>query len=415
MDSIPSDILEAYNAGRIPADISLSFLAQSKDRGAEIGIWFVLSLATLIFALRLLVRLVIRPSPGLDDLLASITLLCYIAFAVLCQILLNLGSARHFDYIQYVLPLDTIEQTEVLDYAAHCVYTSALYSCRISGLAFYHSRIIGRSKSFTWTIRAVALVLTLAYIPQMLLIILHCMPVTGLWPYDWQHGADEYSCLQWGTVYATNSAVSLLSDLLLFSIPVAIIFSLKRLSHSKRVKLAAVLMPGIAVVAISITRLVLVIQGQWEADESWYYAPLLAIESAEIGLTLIALSAPALHPLFRSWSHKAGRKLSVARGSGQSGSKGSGNAGHRDGYYGNRSNIAWRWWTNARMAESDDEDEAADGRHRLHSPESLSLAKRGRSRAYGDPGPGHGEEVQVDEEAELVAPTEQPLKSRGMA
>jgi hypothetical protein len=47
-----------------------------------------------------------------------------------------------------------------------------------------------------------------------------------------------------------------------------------------------------SVVAISISRLVLVILGQWEADMSWSYNPMLGVEVSEIGATLIALSIP---------------------------------------------------------------------------------------------------------------------------
>ncbi|KAB8346000.1 hypothetical protein FH972_023053 [Carpinus fangiana] len=384
---IPADIKTAFEQGRIPSDISLAFLAESKDYSAIVGIWFVVALATVIFALRLLVRLVLRPAPGLDDLLALGTLLCYIAFAVLCHILINLGSARHFAYIQYVVPLYLVERTEVLDFAAHLIYTTALYLCRLSGLSFYSSRIIGRSTAFTWTIRIVTVFLTLAYIPQMLLILLHCIPVTGLWPYSWQPGVENYTCLQWGTVYATNSAVSLVSDLALFSIPVAIIASLKRLSDSKKVKLGAVLMPGVAVIAISIARLVLVIQGQWQPDESWYYGPLLAIESAEIGSTLIALSAPALHPLFRSWKRRAGRRLSLARSSRYGSKDSAGAVGNADGYYGNagRSTAARRWWssimTGARADDSDDEDSSAP---RSQPSPRMVRVNEGWSHTYGD-------------------------------
>lgn len=47
-------------------------------------------------------------------------------------------------------------------------------------------------------------------------------------------------------------------------------------------------------VAISITRLVLVILGQWEPDMSWSYNPMLGVEVSEIGATLIALSVPGV-------------------------------------------------------------------------------------------------------------------------
>jgi hypothetical protein len=53
-----------------------------------------------------------------------------------------------------------------------------------------------------------------------------------------------------------------------------------------------------SVIAISCARIYLVVEGQWETDESWYYDPFLAVENAEIGATLFALSVPALKPLF---------------------------------------------------------------------------------------------------------------------
>ncbi|KAM0217987.1 hypothetical protein ACHAPA_011024 [Fusarium lateritium] len=55
---------------------------------------------------------------------------------------------------------------------------------------------------------------------------------------------------------------------------------------------------GASVIAISITRLAFVIEGQWNADMSWAYNPMLAIEVSEIGATLIALSVPGVKPLF---------------------------------------------------------------------------------------------------------------------
>ncbi|KAM0361232.1 hypothetical protein ACHAP4_001694 [Fusarium culmorum] len=54
----------------------------------------------------------------------------------------------------------------------------------------------------------------------------------------------------------------------------------------------------VSVIAISIARLVLVIEGQWNTDMSWAYDPMLAIEVSEIGATLIALSVPGFKPLF---------------------------------------------------------------------------------------------------------------------
>ena len=60
------------------------------------------------------------------------------------------------------------------------------------------------------------------------------------------------------------------------------------------------------VIIISAARVYLVVEGQWRPDSSWNYNPMLAIENAEIGGTLIALSIPGLKPLFDRFFKKVG-------------------------------------------------------------------------------------------------------------
>jgi len=153
-----------------------------------------------------------------------------------------MGSGRHYEYIQYVMTLHTVEQSEVLDFVAHLIYTTSLLVCRFSGLAFYH-RICSMHRGFRIAIRATAGVITAAYLPQMFLIIFHCLPVTGLWPYDWQPHAERYQCLAWGVVYSVNSAVSLFSDVLLFGIPIAMLRILD-MPKKRKVQLGCILLPG---------------------------------------------------------------------------------------------------------------------------------------------------------------------------
>jgi hypothetical protein len=232
-------------------------------------------------------------------------------------ILINLGSGRHFAYIQYVLDNAIVSRTEVLDFWAHLVYTTSLLVCRLSGVAFF-ARIADRQRKLTWAIRIITGLMIALWLPQMALIIFHCLPVTAFWPYAFEVNAEKYECLQWGIVYVTNSAVSLLCDLALFTIPAIIIKEL-RVSKQDKLKLACIMMPGLLVIAISCARMYLVIVGQWQvclvyhfigadmtnviclyvqADQSWSYNSLLTIEVAEIGSTLVALSVPALKPFF---------------------------------------------------------------------------------------------------------------------
>ncbi|OQD60665.1 hypothetical protein PENPOL_c021G03932 [Penicillium polonicum] len=294
--TIPDDILAADAAGRIPNGVTLEYLAQSRDSSAIVGIIFMICFTGLLMIIRLYARAFIVKKLGLDDALAVVTLMLYIAFVVLSIILINLGSGRHLEYIQYVLSLPTVRETEVLDFVAHIIYTTALFLCRLSGLVFYF-RIAARSTKLHMSIIIAVPLLFAAYLPQIFLLIFHCRPVTGLWPYEWQVEPKTYSCLSWGLVYSVNSGLSLACDMMMFAIPAALIKGL-HVSLEKKIKLSIVMFPGILVIIISAIRVWLVAVGQWDPDGSWAYNPMMCVENAEIAATLVALSVPALKPVF---------------------------------------------------------------------------------------------------------------------
>ncbi|KAK7420933.1 hypothetical protein QQX98_002497 [Neonectria punicea] len=289
-------VAEAIADGRVPDTVTAEFLNQTKDAPAIAGIIFVTILTSIIVLGRLASRAFLIRRFGIDDTLTLLSWMAFIPFVGLSIWLIRLGSGRHYDYIQYVLDMDTVKLTEVLDFASHIIYTTALLSCRISGLALYY-RLCKLHNGLLMAIRIVFGILIAGYLPQLFLLIFHCNPVTALWPYDWQPGAENYTCLQWGLVYSVNSSVSLICDLLLFGIPIVMLRVLE-MPRRRKIQLACILLPGISVIAISVTRLVLVIEGQWQPDQSWSYNPMLGVEVSEIGATLIALSVPGVKPLF---------------------------------------------------------------------------------------------------------------------
>lgn len=294
--AIPDDILLADAAGTIPPGMSLEYLAESRDRPALVAIIFLVCFTGAIMIVRLYARIWLVKKLGLDDALAILTMLIYISFVILSVVLIELGSGRHMDYIQYVLAMPTVRQTQVLDFVAHVLYTTALFFCRLSGLAFYH-RLAARSSKLHLSIKIAAGFLLAAYLPQLFLLIFHCRPVTGLWPYPWQEEPISYTCLTWGLVYSVNSAVSLTCDVLMFIIPAILIKEL-HVSLKRKAQLSLVMFPGVLVIVISAVRVYFVAIGQWTDDGSWAYNPMMAIENAEIAGTLIALSVPALKPVF---------------------------------------------------------------------------------------------------------------------
>ncbi|KFY24561.1 hypothetical protein V493_05172 [Pseudogymnoascus sp. VKM F-4281 (FW-2241)] len=292
-------ITTAIAAGKVPDGITADYLMENRDAGSIGGILAVAVLALLIVSARLYARVFVSLSSfGLDDSLIIFTAAIYITFVGLSIKLLKMESGRHIEYIQYVMPNDVTNKTQVYDFVAHLIYTTALYVCRVSGLVFYR-RLCYRHNTLLLCVKAAFVFMTVAYIPQMFLIIFHCLPATGLWPYGWQPELNKFKCMPWGVVYITNSSISLVSDLVVFAIPAALV-SMFKASRMRKFKLSLVLFPGVLVIVISCVRLYLVLEGLVAIDISWPYGPMLAIESAEIGATMIALSVPALKPLFGS-------------------------------------------------------------------------------------------------------------------
>ncbi|KAM3453403.1 hypothetical protein MY3296_003811 [Beauveria thailandica] len=289
-------VAEAAANGELPEGITEAFLNESKDRPAIIAIVVVAVLTCSVVLCRLASRAFVVKRIGTDDGLALASLSCFIAFVALCIHLIQLGSGRHFAYIEIILDNDTQLLTQLVDFIAHIIYTVALLLCRVSGLAFYY-RLCNMHHKFRMAIQTVFGILMAGFLPQILLIIFHCKPATGYWPYEFQPEFKRFQCLQWGLVYSVNSSVSLLCDLLIFGIPIAMLWTLE-MNRRRKIQLASILLPGILVIAISIARLILVIRGQWEADMSWEYNPMLGVEVAEIGATLIALSVPGVKPVF---------------------------------------------------------------------------------------------------------------------
>lgn len=74
--AIPADISAADAAGRVPGNVSLSYLAETRDRSAIVGILFMVCFTGVLMILRLYARLFLVKKVGLDDALAILTLVC---------------------------------------------------------------------------------------------------------------------------------------------------------------------------------------------------------------------------------------------------------------------------------------------------------------------------------------------------
>ncbi|KAE8551382.1 hypothetical protein EYB25_005267 [Talaromyces marneffei] len=296
--NIPSDIANAYSVGHIPPDITLATLLQSRDASSKTGIYVVFALSFIFLIFRCYSRIFVVRRFGLDDWLACLTFILYIPLVPLCVLLINNGNGRRSAYVNYVMSLDEdrMNYGELLDIIMHFLYIIALFTCRLSGLAFYRRLSDAHAKLYI-SIRVCTIVFIFFFIAQFLLLLFHCLPVTGKWPYSWQADYHVYKCMTWGAVYITISCLSFACDVVMFVIS-SMLIHLLHVPLRRKLELACVMFPGVLALIISGARIVLVCLGQWSTDNTWYYDPQLAVEMSEIGATLIALSVPALKLLF---------------------------------------------------------------------------------------------------------------------
>ena len=71
--TIPKDILAASAAGKIPSDISLEYLAQTRDEPAIVAILIVGIVTLAIVSARLYARAFVVLKFGIDDCLVAFT------------------------------------------------------------------------------------------------------------------------------------------------------------------------------------------------------------------------------------------------------------------------------------------------------------------------------------------------------
>ncbi|KAJ6442170.1 integral membrane protein pth11 [Purpureocillium lavendulum] len=284
------------SSGHVPPGVTAKDLRANYEAPSIVIIGLFTVLAILAVALRLISRryVIKRFGVGLDDGLALASLATLMPFVASCLYIIALGMARHPEFMAFFGTEAQFVTIEVTDTAAHLIYSTSLWLCRISGLAFYY-RMCSLHQEFLVCIKVFFGLLTVGFVAQVLVVFFHCWPLSLLWrPYP-----GIYKCMEWTTVAVIVSAISLACDLLLFGIPAAMLWVLKS-SRKKKIQLACILLPGVFVTGISVARVVLVVwDGRATAQEyTFTFLKILCVEVAEISATLITLSIPGIKPMF---------------------------------------------------------------------------------------------------------------------
>ena len=226
--------------------VTPAYLNQSRDGAAKAALIVIFVIAMLVSSARLLARSTTHaPGFGWDDGILILTMALYITFLGMAIATLDLGEGRHILWIvlQGMIDQSVVSKQEIMDFALHLIYNTALYCCRLSALAFFQ-RLSGGQTGVRRLVYVGYGIITAMYLPQMFMLIFHCKPVTALWLYDFQVESSNYTCLSWGMVYLVNGVLSLASDLMLFATPARLISAIDT-DKATKAKLALILYPGV--------------------------------------------------------------------------------------------------------------------------------------------------------------------------
>jgi len=118
----------------IPADVSLAFLQQSKDRGAIVAILFITSFVLVVVAVRSFARCASARGSGLDDWLAATALVSGVCKTRPSSVNTDKSHRLHSSHFQYSLSSSSI---------------SARVDTSLTSNMFWTMRLCGEQKNWT--------------------------------------------------------------------------------------------------------------------------------------------------------------------------------------------------------------------------------------------------------------------------
>ncbi|KAI6780502.1 geranylgeranyl pyrophosphate synthetase [Emericellopsis cladophorae] len=195
-----------------------------------------------------------------------------------CQLQLSAikaGAGRHAWNL-------TVEQyQEVLQwfYANTVIYLPTAYFTKVTLLlltarAYAIERFVARVIfTFIWG-------LLIAFIPLQVLKIFICNPIESFWRQD-----VEGTCLAQRRIFVADAALAVVSDVMILVVPIVVTMKL-RMSVAKKIKIMGLLGAGGVAIAVTIWRLVKIVESQYSNNTtvSWRLLNILTILELSIGL-----------------------------------------------------------------------------------------------------------------------------------
>ncbi|KAF6799461.1 hypothetical protein CSOJ01_12488 [Colletotrichum sojae] len=254
----------------------------------------------LCVGFRLYTRARLVRSMGWDDVFVICSLLSTISASTAISFGPRYGMGKHI----YELSAQQVQNYLRTFYIANALYQMSTAFIKIS-LLFQYLRIFDQPCFLRRLCIGLIVFVSLWGLTYSILAWVPCWPIRAYW--DWSVVAERwaYGSLNsevFSATYESHSSVNVFLDLVVLAIPVPLYFR-PNAPLKSRLGLLALLGIGIAVNAVSIVRLITIVQHRSATvptlDPMWYGPISIVLSAVEIDLAMVASSVPIFWPVLR--------------------------------------------------------------------------------------------------------------------
>ncbi|KAI5861275.1 hypothetical protein GGS23DRAFT_160992 [Durotheca rogersii] len=261
--------------------------------GAEIGLnGALIGLSTLLYGLRIWVRVYMTKSPGLDDGIAAIAYVLLVAQSVLDINSVSFGNGVHRNEVPNDLLPKFFESVTIQT----LVYFWALAMARLAILAFLPR--LAQDRCINWTAWTVAAVIVAQTLVAFIYRLTECTPVADNFKPPLLPGMHCVALASHNKMMVGHAVVGVAVDVAILVLPIWVICT-KMMWSKKTLQIVLVLSVGLFAAATGIVRLTMMTAENFYDDITYQMATLGIWTNLEGHVGLWCGCFPALQPILR--------------------------------------------------------------------------------------------------------------------
>ncbi|CAO2647807.1 Nn.00g087290.m01.CDS01 [Neocucurbitaria sp. VM-36] len=179
-----------------------------------------------------------------------------------------------------------------------------------TSILLFYCHIAASNKRFHYVVRALLTIILLGGASMIFAAIFTCYPISDAWSFEvferGFYGIHATQCYNPGPFWLFNAAYNLVTDVLIWTLPIFFFLNLQTMALRRRLELVAIFSVGLLAIVASAVRLrIMVLWLSGFVNQGENTANLLIWSQVEQHTGIVAASIPFLRPIFRKALTKA--------------------------------------------------------------------------------------------------------------